>query len=867
MAQGDLPRIHGSGWKPSGPLSFVAPLLADAARAELLRFMAERHQGLLPLAADAWASTVDGIEVFDGASWHTFSESFLEAFALRAAGQAEPLEGVDAAEEIIPRRNADLHLGRRLTRVLIDVRLTLRRLAHYMAVTMGHRLEWQRMMTRTRALDEALKVLYTEGREAPDGTRFGGKGFRSTWQEAIVAAATPLVRQQEAPLDARPGAGYDGDLVAPMIRDVGLALAMGDTPLGVMAANFGKAGSIMNGGQDNAGGRDLHIGAWHVGVLPPTAPLPIAACTMTGLAFAAVRQGLDRFHVACIGEGASSSGEFWEAMNLAGARELPITYILQNNQIALDTPPAHQSGVELWADKAVAMGFPGWTIDGSDPAAIHASVAVAREFGLGGGGPTLIHIETMRGCGHAHHHDDLYLGAPSGATQGYVDDALIEYWEAKDPVPTHRALLIDLGVDLEDLETMEQEELEGAEEAINALDAMPWPHPSTVTKGITSLHDAETQAQHLERLNGGDLMRAPPDGPLQPAELAWTYADEGGWTYARAIQQAMADVAEREGDNTVFIGEDMEVAGAFGLNMGLRNAGHQDLLVDMPLCEAAIIHTAVGAALSGMRPMAEIQFGGFAALAHNALVNNAAMLRWRWGAECPMTVRIPLGARTRSGPYHANMIESWYANDPGLVVLAPGSPQQAYDMIVEASALPDPVLILEHIGLYGLRGGRTGWGANINQHVDTGPVNAAVAAGERYMIGKSRVIRGGRDVTLVTWGAMVHLALEAAATLATEGVEVEVIDVGTLMPFDAQPCVDSVLRTGRLVVLHEAQWSGGLGHTVQSRIMESAFYALEAAPVVIGALDTPVPFSPPLENHTIPAVAHVETVLRTLTQD
>ena len=110
----------------------------------------------------------------------------------------------------------------------------------------------------------------------------------------------------------------------------------------------------------------------------------------------------------------------------------------------------------------------------------------------------------------------------------------------------------------------------------------------------------------------------------------------------------------------------MEVAGAFGLNMGLRNAGHQALLVDMPLCEAVIIHTAVGAALSGMRPMAEIQFGGFAALAHNALVNNAAMLRWRWGADCPMTVRVPLGARTRSGPYHANMIESWYANDQGL---------------------------------------------------------------------------------------------------------------------------------------------------------------------------------------------------------
>ena len=867
MAQGDLPRIHGSGWKPSGPLDFATPLLADAARAELLRFMAERHQGLIPVAVEAWDASVDGAEVFDGASWHAFSEAFIDAFALRAAEQAGHLDGVDAAEEIIPRRNADLHLGRRLTRVLIDLRLTLRRLAHYVAATLDHRLEWQRLMTRTRALDETLKVLFTEGREAPDGTRFGGKGFRSTWQEGIVAAATPLVRQQDAPLGARPGAGYDGDLVAPMIRDVGLALAMGDTPLGVMAANLGKAGSIMNGGHEQAGGRDLHIGAWHVGVLPPTAPLPIAACTMTGLAFAAVRQDLDRFHVACIGEGASSSGEFWEAMNLAGARGLPITYILQNNQIALDTPPAHQSGVELWADKAVAMGFPGWTIDGSDPAAIHASVAVAREFGLEGGGPTLIHVETMRGCGHAHHHDDLYLGAPSGATQGYVDEALLDYWEAKDPVPTHRALLLELGVGEDDLHAMEVEEASAVERALEALDAMPWPEPATVTEGVTSLHDAETHASHLHRLNGADLMQAPPSSPLGVGMLAWSYAEQGGWTYARAIQQAMADVADREGDNTVFIGEDMEVAGAFGLNMGLRNAGHQDLLVDMPLCEAAIIHTAVGAALSGMRPMAEIQFGGFAALAHNALVNNAAMLRWRWGADCPMTVRVPLGARTRSGPYHANMIESWYANDPGLVVLAPSTPQQAYDMIVEASALPDPVLILEHIGLYGLRGGKTGWGMSINQHVETDAVNAAVASGERHLIGKSTVIRGGRDVTLVTWGAMVHLALHAASTLAEEGVEVEVIDVGTLMPFDAQTCVDSVLRTGRLVVLHEAQWSGGLGHTIQSRIMESAFYALEAAPVVIGALDTPVPFSPPLENHTIPDVAHVEAVLRAVSQD
>ena len=231
-----------------------------------------------------------------------------------------------------------------------------------------------------------------------------------------------------------------------------------------------------------------------------------------------------------------------------------------------------------------------------------------------------------------------------------------------------------------------------------------------------------------------------------------------------------------------------------------------------------------------------------------------------------MTVRIPLGARTRSGPFHANMIESWFANDPGLVILAPGTPQDAYDLLVESAHLPDPTLMLEHIGLYGLRGGLTGWGMNINQVVDTEAVANAMANGERYKLGRAGVIRGGSDITLVTWGAMVHVALEAANALSEDGVEIEIVDLRTLLPFDAETCVASVQRTGRLAVLQEGQWSGGLGHTIQSRIMESCFYELEAAPVVIGALDTPVPFSPPLENHTVPSVDHTVAVLRSLVQ-
>jgi len=859
MTQGQMPPIRGKNWRPDSPLDFVNSLPADAAKSELLRFAAERHDGHLQLIAAVWDFVHRDEQSFDGEQWHEFSNRFIDALRQGLSGRTKVKGLTDG--EIIPRRISEEHLERRGDRFLIEITLCLRRLAHYMSVGNELRMEWQRMMTRTRNLDTHLKEIFTVGMDTPDGGKFGGKGFRSTWQEACVAVATALERDTENP----PGSPYHGDYVAPMIRDIGLCMAMGDTPADLMTAQMGKVDSVMNGGIEGAGGRDLHVGCFHRGVLPPTAPLPIASVTMTGMALSSWKRNEQRFHVACIGEGSSSSGEWWEALNLAATRGLPISYILQNNQIALDTPPVNQSNVELWADKAVAMGMPSWTIDGSDPAAWHSSVACAREFSMSGGGPTLIHVETMRGCGHAHHHDDLYLGAPSGTPPGYVDRDLLSYWEAKDPIPTHRELLISLGISEDELAEMETEESDLLDAAREHVESMDWADPKTVTKGVTSLHDADTHEDHLNRLSGSSIHEKH-EPVLEVGECLLNYAESGGWTYSRAIQQAMCDIAEQYGESTIFMGEDMEVAGAFGMNIPLKANGHQDKLLDMPLCEAVIIHSATGAALSGMRPMAEIQFGGFAALAHNALLNNAAMLRWRWGANVPLTVRVPLGARTRSGPFHANMIESWYANDPGLVVVAPGTPQDAYDLLREAAELDDPVLFLEHIGLYGLRGGLTGWGQNINQNVDTQPVKDAIESGNRLKIGKAGVVRGGRDLTLVTWGAMLHIAKQAADILSEEDIEVEIIDVRTLIPFDAETCVSSVTRTGRLVVLQEGQWFGGIGHSMQSRIMEEAFYALESAPLVIGALDTPVPFAPPLENHTVPGLEHVVKALRQVAQ-
>lgn len=853
-----LPNMWGEDWIPTEPLDLEMDINAKIAKVELLRYVIERHDGHLQLVSNAWDQIISNKKVksFNGESWHHFSIELVKLIQEGLKNRVRPAELDDFTEmEIIPRRNIELFLNRKSKRFAIDLHLVLRRVAYYHTISLDLRKEWHRLMIRTRVTDEHLKSLFMNGLETPDGGKFGGKGFRSTWQETVVSVASALNRS-----------GKSKDFVAPMIRDMGLSLAMGDTPLNVMAAQMGKIGSPMDGGQEYAGGRDLHIGAWEQGVLPPTAPLPIASATITGLALASKQLNENRFHVAMIGEGASSSGEWWEAVNFAGTRGLPICYVLQNNQIALDTFSTNQSASEVWADKAIAMGIPCWTIDGSDPAAYFSSIATAREFSITGGGATLVHVETMRGCGHAHHHDDLYLGSPSGNPPGYVDKETLEYWSNKDPLKLHEDLLLKMKVPKSEIELMNKEEQQLSDNARKDVETMDWPDPKTVTKGITTIHDAETHEDHLKRIKTSNLFSQTTS--LSNGETNLEFSNESNsWTYSRAIQQALVKIAEIYEETAIFMGEDMEIAGAFGMNIPLKNKGHENKLLDMPLSEAIIIHSATGAALGGLRPIAEIQFGGFAALGFNALINNTAMLRWRWGADVPLTVRIPLGGKTRSGPFHANMIESWFANDPGLIVVAPSNPQDAYDLLVEAAKMNDPVVFLEHIGLYGLRGGKTGWGDSINQIVNTTEIEKHLESTECYKIGKAEIIRGGEDLTLVTWGSMVHVAMKAAEIVAKNGIQVEVIDLRTLMPFDSQTLIESVSKTGRLITLQESQWNGGLGHTIQSRILEDCFWALETTPIVLGALDTPVPFSPPLEDHTIISKDYVVNAINILMEN
>ena len=361
----------------------------------------------------------------------------------------------------------------------------LRRAAIRASLTAEERLEILRGMVLTRATDNRLKALFTNGEVRYGETTFQGKGFRSLGQEAIYAAGIRLRRGELFRVDGT----WRGDVVAPLIRDLGLALAMRPEPETIrraLSAQMAKAGPPMNG-------KDFHIGDLDNGILPPTPPLAIGALTIAGMAMAFARDGSGRVALSFIGEGGTSLGEWHEAINLCGVRKLPAVFCVENNQTALSTPVREQSAARVFADKAEGYGIPGITIDGTDPDAIAAAFGWAVERARAGLGPALIELVSMRMCGHAHHDDMLYLGKepalswdyPPVADDGYVDRERYAYWATRDPIPAYAARLEAaglLGAGGLDALKREAEELVGAQAKL-VVDA-PWPAPEDAGVGV-----------------------------------------------------------------------------------------------------------------------------------------------------------------------------------------------------------------------------------------------------------------------------------------------------------------------------------------------------------------------------------------------
>jgi len=313
-------------------------------------------------------------------------------------------------------------------------------------------------------------------------------------------------------------------------------------------------------------------------------------------------------------------------------------------------------------------------------------------------------------------------------------------------------------------------------------------------------------------------------------------------TYLQAISEGLREEMVRD-QNVFCLGQDIGTyGGAFRVTQGFLEEFGRPRILDTPLSETAILGAAVGAAIMGLRPVAEMQFADFVTGGFNMLVNFAAKAHYRWGAKVPMVVRLPSGGGTRGGPFHATNPEAWFARVPGLKVVAPATVRDAKGLIKSAIRDDNPVLYFEHKYLY----------RRLKDTLEGEVVTP---------IGQARVAREGRDVSLVTYGSMVYHGTNVAEELAKEGVEVEVIDLRTIVPFDEEAVLESVRKTSRAVVLHEDTKTGGFGGEIAARIAERAFEHLDAPIRRLAAIDTPVPHAPQLEDAFAPQPADIKRAI------
>ena len=750
------------------------------------------------------------------------------------------------AGEVTPGVSGERRLTHALDELLDACEGFFRREVLRLSLTRDERREILRGMILTRATDNRLKVFFTGGEVTYGGAAFQGKGFRSLGQEAIYAAAIRLHRGDRYRVDGR----WLGDVVAPLIRDLGAALAMkpdADTVRMVLSAQMAKAGPPMNG-------KDLHIGDFEHGILPAAAPLAISTLTAAGLAMAFAREGSGRVALSFIGEGGSSLGEWHEAINLCAARRLPAVFCVQNNQTALSTPLADQTAVRVFADKAIGYGIPGITIDGADADDVAAAFAWAVERARAGAGPALIELVCMRMCGHAHHDDMLYLGKDPQVLwnyaalteQGYANRDLYAFWSARDPLVTYSKRLEGEGVIAPgEFDEWKREAESLVESAARAVIGAPWPDPADAGRGVFVNDSARV---HVEVLDEAFRRTIDFDPGLPPVETGPAF-DRKGNTFLEAVMLGVGDALRQ--DPRVFVyGED--VGGKYGnafllLRPLLGEFG--DRILNSPLAEGAVLGVCIGAALAGQRPIGEMQFNDFVASGFNQLVNNAAKIRYRWGGSVPMVVRMPWGGLRHAGPYHSQNTEPWFYRTPGLKIVVPSTPADARALMASAVADPDPVLYYEHIALY--RDPR------IKQALGEAPP-------EPLPLGRAALRRAGDDLAIISYGAYVHVAMRVGERLAADGIEASVLDLRTLAPLDRASVLNVARHCSRVLIVHEDSRTGGVGESLAAIIQEEAFESLDAPVRVIGALDTPVPYSPPLEHFFLPSEDFIEQAARAL---
>ncbi|HUG07648.1 MAG TPA: pyruvate dehydrogenase (acetyl-transferring) E1 component subunit alpha [Acidimicrobiia bacterium] len=652
-----------------------------------------------------------------------------------------------------------------------------------------------RNMVLSRALDRRMLALQRQGRI---GTYAMLEG-----QEAVqIGSALAL---------------DPNDFVFPSYREHGVQVTRG-LPMEVLLAYWK--------GLPNA---NWDIEKYRTGIV--TVPIATQLPHAVGYSYMSKLRGEDTVTVTYFGDGATSEVDFHSGMNFAGVWKTPTVFICANNLYAISVPYEKQTASETIAQKAEAYGFEGLRVDGMDPIAVYLATRLAAKRAREGKGPTLIEALTYRYGPHATA-DDPTL---------YRSDEEVEEWKQKDAIERLRRFLESRGEWDERVgEKVAMEITDAVDAAVASLEAEPLPaRDDAVRHGfaripphiVDQLHamqrahgEPETHFDESEiwRVGQDDL----PGGPTKPMNMA------------EALNAALDEAMESD-DDVIVLGEDVGVAGGvFRITEGLQQKYGEERVIDTPLNESGIVGTAVGMALAGARPVAEIQFDGFVYPAFDQIVSHLGRFRFRTRglSSVPVVVRFPNGAGIGAHEHHCDSPEAYFVHAPGLVVVCPSTPLDAKGLLAAALESDDPVIFLEPKVLY--RAGRS----DVPTYHFTLP------------IGRAKVRQEGTELTLVTYGGMAPTSLKAAEQ---SGHSVEVIDLRTLFPWDRETVLGSVTKTGRLLVVQEPQGSAGVAADVAAVVAEQAMYELEAPIVRVTGFDIPWPqFA--IEEHALADVDRVK---------
>ncbi len=631
-------------------------------------------------------------------------------------------------------------------------------------------LDLYKRLVKPRLIEEKMLILIRQGKVS--------KWFSGIGQEAISVGVTAVLDPDE--------------YILPMHRNLGVFTGR-DIPLYRLFSQWqGKANGFTKGRD-----RSFHFGTQQYKIIGMISHLGPQLGVADGIALANKLQKNGKITAVFTGEGATSEGDFHEALNIAAVWELPVMFIIENNGYGLSTPTDEQFRCENLADKGIGYGMESHIIDGNNILEVYNKLSELKASMVLNPRPVLLEFKTFRMRGHEE---------ASGTK--YVPQELMDTWAIKDPVENYRKFLLENGILSDDFDSALRSEIKAEiDESLALANAEP-----------------EIEATYEDELN--DVYK-----PFQYQEV--NHSDEvKKIRFIDAISSSLKQSMERY-NNLVIMGQDIaEYGGAFKITDGFVAQFGKERVRNTPICESAVVSAGMGLSINGYKAIVEMQFADFVSTGFNPIVNLLAKSHYRWQEKADVVVRMPCGGGTQAGPFHSQTNEAWFTKTPGLKVVYPAFPYDAKGLLNESINDPNPVLFFEHKQLY----------RSVYQDVPTSYYTIP--------LGKAALVKEGNQVTIIAFGAAVHWALETLAK--NPEISADLLDLRTLQPLDTEAIYSSVKKTGRAIIYQEDSLFGGIASDISAILMENCFESLDAPVKRVASLDSPIPFTKALEDQYLP---------------